>query len=120
MTVVLNSFKDETDAGIKEWFRGMLQKSKCAVCGDLVLDHKPFIWWCADINLVLCVDCAEHTLNGLNRDLAELKGDPAAKGKTGEKYNPILLKKEVERLQAKITLHLQSIVELQNMLGRPN
>ena len=125
MTLVIDSFKDwprnnENDIGVVEWFRKMLKNAKCLVCGELVLNRKQFIWWRADSDIVLCSDCAEHTLNGLNRDLAELKGDKSAKKQTGDKYSPILLKKEIDRLQGQILIYLRRIVEFQNMLSRPD
>ena len=125
MTVVRDFFigrtnETEYDIEVSEWLRESLRNAKCAVCGDLVLDRKAFLWWSADSNIILCRDCAEHTIDGLSRDLAELKGDKEAKGKTGDRYSPILLKQEVSRLQGTIQKNLRRIVQLENILARPD
>lgn len=128
MLVAKNAFEDgplpvdplarEYEIEVNEWLRGCVKEARCLVCGELVLDKKPFIWWRADSDIILCADCAEHTVNGLSRDVAELKGDKQARGKPGDKYDAYFLKQEVDRLQGLIMKHLQKIVELQESIAK--
>jgi len=127
-TVYIGSFLDQSgltedveyENEVNVWMRGILQKQICSSCGDLVFRHKNFIWWRGERDIFLCDECAEHTIGGMGRDLAELKGHTEAKGKTGELYNPLILKDEITRLQNLQIRNLKRIVELQNILARPS
>ena len=104
---------------VEEWTGMICRVKHCSVCGEDIWKGD-FIFWRDAQDIAFCRDCAEHTLNGLSRDLAELKGDKQAIHKTGEAYSPIRLKAEKDRLQGKILEYLQRIVELQNLLASTN
>lgn len=97
-----------------------LRGKVCSSCGTPVFRKKKFLWWRAYLDIFLCEDCAEGTLNGLNRDLAEMKGDQQAVGKKGDCYSPIILKTKNNSLCDMSLKNLRRIVELQNLLAKPD
>lgn len=111
---------DQYTCEVNAWMREILTSQVCLVCGEIVYGKRNFIWWRGDNDVILCEDCAEHTISGLSRDLVELKGDKEAVGKTGSFYDPVLLKGEVDRLQGKISEYLKRIVTLQSILAKPD
>lgn len=109
-------FKSEYDKEIVEWEKGILKNRVCLVCGEKVLDKKPFIWWRGAEEIIICSDCAEHTISGMSRDLLELKGDSTSIGKKGEKYSIVKTLKAKTELEAQQMNRIQQIVQLQELL----
>ncbi len=80
-----------------QWFHDILKDATCNICGEKVLNRKKFLWWRADSDIILCYECADHTLTGLNRDLLEMEGDKTAIGQSG--ISIVDLKLEINRLK---------------------
>lgn len=88
----------------------------CSVCSEEF--KKGWLWWRADKDIALCAECAEHTLNGLNRDLAEMKGDKDSKRQVGGLYNSIALKNMVGSLQKENLKLMKDKIVLQELLAK--
>ena len=111
----------EYNREVRAWMISRVQNQKCDVCGELVAGRRAFLWWCADRDIIFCSECAEHTISGLGRDLAELKGGKGHKDgiyETGDRYNPVLLRASIAGLQHKLTDYSRQIIELQDLLAR--
>lgn len=109
-----NDFTSEDERGDNAWMRDILRDKVCVDCGEKVFRKRAFLWWQALGDIILCSECAEHTVNGLCRDVAELLGDEQAKGATGELYGPMVLKQQLAReIAARVKSQAQLIEYMQ-------
>jgi len=93
------------DVDCFEVFRHLLQNATCDVCGEEVLDKKEFLWWRGNRDIIICADCAFHTLSGLNLDLLVEMGR-VVRDRFGNcsslRYGVLQLLEEIDTLQKEI------------------
>ena len=105
-----------------EWMAAFCPEKTCSVCGEDIWERN-FILWQGVQGIVLCDQCAEHTLAGLNRDLCELKGE-IKRIKTGyvgsgnPRFNVSYLTENIEKLRLKNIEYVKQILELQDIIAR--
>ncbi len=127
MTViyVINKKWDCTDEAniqnctIDEWMAAFCPEKTCSICGEDIWERN-FIWWRGVQGIVICDQCAEHTLAGLNRDFCELKGEikRTEAGSGNPLFNVSYLKENIKNLLMRNIELTKRVLELQDILAR--